>query len=428
MINLDLWIYIMFMLANIFLIGARLFAFIARFIEPQQRDTVVFLTPGAEGSLGDEAMLGVALADLRERFDGPIVFLSVRRTKFHNGMVPGFGVRHVSIEELIKFPYPLIKLMACTHTFRFIGADVVAGFYSTLAAVLRVALTQAFALAGADSAIISFSFSANPQPAMIRMLKRISPKIDLMVRDPESHRRLTKILPRPPGTSADLAFLLKENSMGLSSTLVDWIEGSRQSGQLIIGFTLNAMIVSRAGAGAFDQLDIMIRQLMISDPARSLLFVSHDSRDPDSDLEVVRTLFKRMADDFGSRLYLVDDPLSAQQAKALAGKLDAIVSGRLHFAIAGLGNGIPAFGFSYQGKFEGLFELLGLKDEFHKLTVNANTMFDDPHAVAEKVELFLERRKIFAEKIKQNLPPIKQLAHRNLVYKAKTLQTLHPIG
>lgn len=41
--------------------------------------------------------------------------------------------------------------------------------------------------------------------------------------------------------------------------------------------------------------------------------------------------------------------------------LDAVVTGRMHLAIACLGQSVPAACISYQDKVEGLYQLLGLE-------------------------------------------------------------------
>jgi polysaccharide pyruvyl transferase WcaK-like protein len=42
--------------------------------------------------------------------------------------------------------------------------------------------------------------------------------------------------------------------------------------------------------------------------------------------------------------------------KYVAGEMDAVLTGRMHLAIAALGCGVPVACITYQGKFEGLFE------------------------------------------------------------------------
>ncbi len=51
------------------------------------------------------------------------------------------------------------------------------------------------------------------------------------------------------------------------------------------------------------------------------------------------------------------------ELKAIAGEVNLILTGRMHLAIAALGQGVPPLCVVYQGKFEGLmahFELDGL--------------------------------------------------------------------
>jgi polysaccharide pyruvyl transferase WcaK-like protein len=70
-----------------------------------------------------------------------------------------------------------------------------------------------------------------------------------------------------------------------------------------------------------------------------------------------------VADRFGPRLHMVDGLLDAWDAKAIAGAVDLVLTGRMHFAIAALGQGTPPVSVVYQGKFEGLMQHFGLEAE-----------------------------------------------------------------
>jgi polysaccharide pyruvyl transferase WcaK-like protein len=54
-------------------------------------------------------------------------------------------------------------------------------------------------------------------------------------------------------------------------------------------------------------------------------------------------------------------PEAADQVKRLAGKVDFVITGRMHVAIAALGMGTPAICLTFQGKFAGLLEYFSLE-------------------------------------------------------------------
>ena len=61
---------------------------------------------------------------------------------------------------------------------------------------------------------------------------------------------------------------------------------------------------------------------------------------------------------------LIDDPALY---KAVAGRLTLMVSARMHPLIFAASMGVPVVGLSYNGKFEGVFRLLGLQDQLLEL-------------------------------------------------------------
>ena len=82
---------------------------------------------------------------------------------------------------------------------------------------------------------------------------------------------------------------------------------------------------------------------------------------PCNDLEVLREFRSILEPELQASTRLIEEKCSARQVKAISGHCDLILSGRMHLAIASLGQGVPVVCLTYQDKFEGLMEHFGLK-------------------------------------------------------------------
>jgi polysaccharide pyruvyl transferase WcaK-like protein len=79
----------------------------------------------------------------------------------------------------------------------------------------------------------------------------------------------------------------------------------------------------------------------------------------EADSRECERLQQHMAD-VETRLAIISDPALY---KAVAGQTQLMISARMHPLILASSMGVPVVGLAYNGKFEGLFALLGLKRE-----------------------------------------------------------------
>lgn len=391
-------------------LGPRALAFgLPRSFEP---DTFVLMAPSVEGSRGDAAMMEVLLADLRRKFDGRAVLLCYKRSERHADLVQNYRVEVECLEHLARHPLQLRQLLQRTHTFRLIGADIVDGFYSPLTTGLRLSTAQTFAHAGCDAKIISFSFCATPAPSIARLWQQLPESVGLLTRDPESKRRLSALLGREVAQAADLAFLLEPDTEGIDEQ-VRWIAAQRERGHTVVGIGVNSLLLNAGGQRALAQV---VTRLLQQQPQLSLLFVAHDFRAKSSDLDTARGTMSYIPPKVLERVGVVAQEHGPRQLKAIALRLDAVVSGRMHFSIAALSQGVPAFCFRYQGKVEGLLELVGFGTEIEQLSIDSGSL--EPHweIVADRINAFLDRRTELAQRISAKLEHLKQLSALNLAH------------
>ncbi len=97
--------------------------------------------------------------------------------------------------------------------------------------------------------------------------------------------------------------------------------------------------------------------------------------------------------------------------KAVLAAVDLVVTGRLHVAILAMGAGRPALSFGYQGKFEGLYQLLGLADA--GLLLPPSRLIEDLDGVVATVRRQLGVADELSAHLAMALPAVRQLALAN---------------
>ena len=372
----------------------------------------VVLAPSLEGSGGDQAMLDVLLRRIRREWDAEVVLLSYHGWERYDAFRQRYGIRVEYLSSFILRPFRFGALMKRTAFFTFVGADIVDGGYGALKALLRLAVVRCFAAAGAKSAIISFSFSGEPARAMVSALRAMPEKIRLCVRDPVSADRVESIVGRPVVRSADLAFLLAPDRTGTDAEKT-WIEAQKATGRVVVGVCVNALFVKDHAADAYS---VLVDKLLAENESLAVLIIPHDFRKNSEDLNAAKSLFDSIDTRFGERIFILDHYKSAGQLKTVAGLTDTIVSGRMHFAIAGLGQGVPAFCIRYQGKFEGIFALFGLADYVGRMSVDVSDVTADPGRTAILVSRFLDTRAQTRAELLKKLPDIRALSENNFCF------------
>ncbi|TNF31275.1 MAG: hypothetical protein EP329_12590, partial [Deltaproteobacteria bacterium] len=139
------------------------------------------------------------------------------------------------------------------------------------------------------------------------------------------------------------------------------------------------------------------------------VLVAHDVRGPASDAVLAERIAAGLGERWADRLHRVPAAATAGEIKHLAAGLDLAISGRMHFAIACLGGGVPVLALPYQGKFAGLYDLLGLDRARHMHPAS----LDGPEALARAAAALLDARGESAAILARELPRIRALALEN---------------
>lgn len=386
--------------------GSRTIARARRGIGADGRALVV--PPAGEGSLGDAAMLNATLASLRS--------LGMREVDLL--LRPGWGAlgafdRQIDADDYFyggwrrRFLPVLASLGRYSHAY-FVGADVVDGVYNPGSVQRRLDVLAEVVAIGGRATVLGSSFSEAPDPVCVAALRALPDRVRIKARDPVSRMRMEAALDRPIELVADLAFLLAPDRAAPSAAkAIEWIGLRRQAGDRIVALNANYLIdVKHPGFSA--RLGPLMERLLARDI--SLLLVPHDTRTDRSDRHILMEALATAGPSAEGRVLLLE-PEAPGMIKAVLGAVDLVVTGRMHVAILAMGAGRPALSFGYQGKFEGLYQLLGLGGT--ELLLSPRLLVEQFDRVVEAVQSRLDAAAWVAADIAAGLPAVRQLALAN---------------
>jgi polysaccharide pyruvyl transferase WcaK-like protein len=108
------------------------------------------------------------------------------------------------------------------------------------------------------------------------------------------------------------------------------------------------------GSGITQALVDSFAALVRSAKDQAFVLIPHDFRPVFGDLPTLEAVIAAMAPEARERVWVIKDIKDPAELKGFVGGLDGVLTGRMHLAIAAMGQGIPVAGVTYQGKFEGL--------------------------------------------------------------------------
>jgi polysaccharide pyruvyl transferase WcaK-like protein len=336
------------------------------------------------GSRGDEAMMLAMIQSIRAKNPDAIISL-LTYADFKHPILLEYEIK--VIPQWANPSWSLANILeVCSHfdSIMIVGADTMDGHYSLLNSSRLWVVADSVARLGKKSTILGFSFNSTPALKIIKLIRKVSPHVTVLLRDPVSHQRFEKMTGRQAKCAADAAFQLHESeAIPQMDRLLRWIDEAKASGSKVIGFNVHPML--------FDMSDPAVKSQFIQDCAKALLramaehaisvlLISHDFRGSDeADLGMLERIYATVKSEAGNRIYLDRHPYSATELKFIAGNMDAVFSARMHLCIATLGMKKPVGVLTYQGKFEGLFSYFKLPGE----------LMLDPQSMSLEEDIFL---------------------------------------
>lgn len=362
------------------------------------------------GNLGDEAMLVGSIQHLRRQNIqklGVVMFEADRQ----------WPCLHLVDEVIVlhrrRHYLDFIRATGKYTSVYCIAADMMDGYYSDEATRRLTRLGTLAAHTRAAVTFLGFSFNAQPTAGAIHAIAQLPRSVTLHARDPVSHHRLTQSVERPFALTADCAFLLQPAQHSpLVRDIQHWVETQQQRQRLVLGLNVNNLLLrqiqSTNGQELVQAYVKALSDLFAQQPDLSVLMIPHDNRGKVSDASLCGDIVQALPASLRSRCHQVSFPCTAAEIKAICGTLDFVLSGRMHLAIACLGQGTPVAGIAYQGKFEGLFahfHLSGLTIEPHQIV--------QPGALSAFLLHWLPQRDALQTQIRAELPKVQALAAAN---------------
>lgn len=313
-----------------------------------------------------------------------------------------------------------LKLIALFRRMRrvfVIGADCLDGHYHIGNSVRLISAADIAARTGAISTLVGSSYKEGAAQESIEAIRALDPRVRLCSRDPRSAKRVKDLTGRDPILVADAAFLLKPTAPAgtQAAEVVRWIDDHRREGRVVLGVNFNRQVLGkkptpeqvREFLNAYAEgIGSLLRKM----PQVDVAFIPHDYRGEDSDLDHAIALHKAIGNP--QRAVVLTDRCRASELKHIASRLDCMLTGRMHFAIAGMGSGIPAACITYQNKFEGLFDHFSLDP----ITMAPDQI--NAESLCDFLTRFIEQRERIADHIKSKLADVKRLSRTNLALDA----------
>ncbi|QCM12384.1 hypothetical protein CFBP6625_18275 [Agrobacterium tumefaciens] len=291
-----------------------------------------------------------------------------------------------------------------------VGADVMDGYYHPLVTAKLLASADLAAAAGIKNVILGFSFNEAPHAILSMFYSALHPGVSINVRDPVSLDRLKSFAETKAALVADSAFSLVASEPDEDTSA--WIARKRAEGYRVMGFNLHPMLFKNADRS---QIETIIRRgaealrFVAGERPVCWLLIPHDYREGFGDQFCLQGVAGLVPASLADRVRYLHGQWSAPVLKGIAGRLDGIVSGRMHLAIAGLGKGVPVICIAYQGKFEGLYQHFGLSSS----DLLSPSAFYTDDGIRNALMEFVDNVDALQEQVKQKLPDVLALSKNN---------------
>ncbi len=364
--------------------------------------TMTFLSPTAPGSLGDQAMLDASTTYVTQNL-GYAARVVPHAPALRSGarVIKGQGIGALAAagRSILRS-----DCVVC------IGADVLDGVYSARSSLKRLRALYGAHLLSRRTRILGSSWSETPAPEVISFLKKAT-WLEVKARDPVSQARMERDLERDVGLVADLAFLLKpEVTTPSVAKVMTWIAEVKDKGATVLAVNPSGHTIKKLKDQSPKPLIDLVARWLDADPLRRVVLMPHDTRGGlTGDVMAAARMAEALSASHGDRVTEIKAPLEVWDAKAVAGAVDVVLTGRMHFAIGALGMGTPPVSIVYQGKFEGLMQHFDLTDA--QLTIAPEEL--DASVADDRLARATAERKDLSERIRAALPRIGDLSRAN---------------
>ncbi|WP_244521567.1 polysaccharide pyruvyl transferase family protein [Bradyrhizobium sp. DOA9] len=366
-------------------------------------------------SRGDEAMIEAAAGEMTRAYPDLEIYI-VTATPAASADVRAMGFKPL---ELWKQPFSYETVAQELSIIRpdfgvILGADVLDGYYSPVDAARMLLVADLMAAFGAKVSVLGFSFNSRPAKALSEVFRLIDPGVVLNLRDAISLRRFDDFARKRARLVADAAFMLTPRAdTGAVKAIAATIARQRAQGRKVFVFNIHPMLFKKpepAKLRKMIELAAAAMERLSRQHSVSWVLLAHDYRPEIADDNCLRPLAGRLEPTLGERVHHVEQTLSAGEIKAVVGLVDGVITGRMHLAIAALGQGTPVAAITYQDKFQGLFAHFGISEQL----LLSPAQFLDGDRFEQFVGHFLGAYEAAADRVRQALPDVMELSRANI--------------
>ncbi|MFB2586738.1 polysaccharide pyruvyl transferase family protein [Herbiconiux liukaitaii] len=341
--------------------------------------------------------------------DGPVVIVtrSLKSLKLPHSLTPDAKI--VALPNVVYGRNPvrhwrdvrkLAQLCSGALSFSVVGADMMDGGYGEVAAIRRAHMLTNVSRSGIDARLLGFSWNGHaPRKVQKALAAAGRAGVKLLVRDPESLGRLEGAAVQGLQESADIVFCADDRDESALEAVRKRLGGERP----FVVLNASALVQKRVNQVP-DYLQIA---KYFEGAGFSIVLVPHVLRASANDLDSCRKVMAAM-DEAGVAGHLIEEQLSPSQVRGIAAGASVVVTGRMHLAVMALGQGVPAFVLSTQGKVAGLAKMFEQPD----LCVEPNLGFSSAvidSLVPDPVQEIARRQ----EAVRRALPRVRELARKN---------------
>jgi len=295
-----------------------------------------------------------------------------------------------------------------------LGADVLDGYYSPVDAARMLLVADLMAAFGAKVSVLGFSFNSRPAKALREVFRLLDPGVVLNLRDAISLQRFDDFARKRARLVTDSAFMLTPRAETAAvKQIADMVARQRAQGRKVFVFNIHPMLFKRPEPAKLERMIELAAGAMARMSRQhnaSWLLLAHDYRPGIADDNCLRPLAARLQPTLGEHVHHVDQVLSASEIKAVVGLVDGVITGRMHLAIAALGQGTPVAAITYQDKFQGLFAHFGISESL--LLSPAQFLVGDSFEAF--LLHFLGAYEAAGEQVRQMVPEVMELSRANV--------------
>lgn len=368
-------------------------------------------TGNITGSLGDDAMITAAVQHFSALNPSVSVTLLCDSDKAE-GIVRAIGFTPLRIPPKKGMASAMLALLQTGEydALVVLGADIMDGYYGVSFIENILMTVDLAARSGVDTMLLGFSFNNHPAADLKPFYDGCDSRVRFNLRDEVSLERFRRFTATRATLVADSAFTLKPSNVNTDT--LSWITAQREAGRKVVAFNVHPLLIKNASPTQIARVieksaDAITRTSRSHEIA--WLLTPHDYRGELSDGACLHPIYEKLKTDDTVIARYFDGEHRASTLKALAGHLDGVVTGRMHFAIAALGMGVPALCLTYQDKFEGLFRHFDLSADL----LLSPSIFETEGRLPEALAGFVDNLANLQQMVKSNLPKVAALAAEN---------------